>query len=93
MFHIKALVALPNGDINQYVARVTQASEAQAAPAPAVAPSARLSGLAALLALAITGCACGISIVILASIERDIRRDVAAGARRAERDGAGPATA
>ncbi|MGU7695664.1 hybrid sensor histidine kinase/response regulator, partial [Escherichia coli] len=31
MFHIKALVALLNGDINQYVARVAQASEARAA--------------------------------------------------------------
>ncbi len=31
MFHIKALVALLNSDINRYVARVAQASELRAA--------------------------------------------------------------
>ncbi|MGG8007382.1 ATP-binding protein [Klebsiella aerogenes] len=58
MFHIKALVALLNGDINQYVARVAQASEARAAQSHQQLRSiSTFILLAALLALAITGCA------------------------------------
>jgi signal transduction histidine kinase len=58
MFHIKALVALLNGDINQYVAKVAQASEARAALSHQQLSSiSTFILLAALLALAITGCA------------------------------------
>ncbi|RAV24444.1 hybrid sensor histidine kinase/response regulator, partial [Staphylococcus warneri] len=60
MFHIKALVALLNGDINQYVARVAQASEARAAQSHQQLRSiSTFLLLAARLALAITGCAGG----------------------------------
>lgn len=58
MFHIKALVALLNSDINQYVARVAQASELRAAQSHQELRSISMFILlSALLALAITGCA------------------------------------
>ena len=56
MFHIKALVALLNSDINQYVARVAQASELRAAQSHRELRSISMFILlSALLALVITG--------------------------------------
>jgi hypothetical protein len=56
MFHIKALVALLNSDINQYVARVAQASELRAAQSHQELRSISMFILlSALLALVITG--------------------------------------
>ncbi len=58
MYHIKALVALLNEDINQYVTRVAQASEQRAAQSHRELRSISMFILlSALLALAITGCA------------------------------------
>ncbi|MCK5939580.1 response regulator [Klebsiella pneumoniae] len=58
MYHIKALVALLNEDINQYVARVAEASEQRAAQSHRELRSISMFILlSALLALAITGCA------------------------------------
>ncbi len=55
MFHIKALVALLNSDINRYVAAVAQASELRTVQRHRrCAPSSFISGFA-LLALVITG--------------------------------------
>ncbi len=60
MYHIKALVALLNEDINQYVTRVAEASEQRAAQSHrelrSISMFILLSALLA-LALAITGCA------------------------------------
>ncbi|HBS5689761.1 TPA: response regulator [Klebsiella pneumoniae] len=58
MYHIKALVALLNEDINQYVTRVAEASEQRAAQSHRELRSISMFILlSALLALAITGCA------------------------------------
>ncbi|MCU8823106.1 ATP-binding protein [Klebsiella quasipneumoniae] len=58
MYHIKALVALLNDDINQYVTRVAEASEQRAAQSHRELRSISMFILlSALLALAITGCA------------------------------------
>ena len=58
MYHIKALVALLNEDINQYVTRVVEASEQRAAQSHRELRSISMFILlSALLALAITGCA------------------------------------
>ncbi|HBZ0629028.1 TPA: HAMP domain-containing protein [Klebsiella pneumoniae] len=58
MYHIKALVALLNEDINQYVTRVAEASERRAAQSHRELRSISMFILlSALLALAITGCA------------------------------------
>lgn len=58
MYHLKALVALLNEDINQYVTRVAEASEQRAAQSHRELRSISMFILlSALLALAITGCA------------------------------------
>lgn len=58
MYHIKALGALLNEDINQYVTRVAEASEQRAAQSHRELRSISMFILlSALLALAITGCA------------------------------------
>ncbi|MGO4610797.1 hypothetical protein AB4142_31165, partial [Variovorax sp. 2RAF20] len=57
-FHIKALGALLNNDINQYVAEVAQASEQRTAQSHQEMRSISIFiSLFALLALAITACA------------------------------------
>lgn len=59
MFHIKALVAILNSDINQYVAQVAQASELRTAQSHKELRSISVFiSVFALLALIITGCAC-----------------------------------
>lgn len=59
MFHIKALVAMLNSDINQYVGHVAQASTLRTAQSHQELRSISvLISVFALLALIITGCAC-----------------------------------
>ncbi|MCY1697246.1 ATP-binding protein [Lelliottia sp. SL45] len=59
MFHIKALVAILNSDINQYVAQVAQASELRTAQSHQELRSISVFiSVFAVLALMITGCAC-----------------------------------
>lgn len=59
MFHIKALVAILNSDINQYVGHVAQASTLRTAQShQELRSSSVFISVFALLALIITGCAC-----------------------------------
>jgi flagellar biogenesis protein FliO len=58
MFHIKALVAILNSDINQYVEQVAQASPSHGPEPSRAALHQRVYQLFAVLALIITGCAC-----------------------------------
>ena len=59
MFHIKALVAILNGDINQYVEQVAQASRLRTAQSHHELQSISVFiSIFAVLALIITGCAC-----------------------------------
>ncbi|MEE9661901.1 ATP-binding protein [Enterobacter cloacae complex sp. CARB60] len=59
MFHIKALVAILNGDINQYVGQVAQASRLRTAQSHHELQSISVFiSIFAVLALIITGCAC-----------------------------------
>ena len=85
MFHIKALVAILNRDINQYVEQVAQASGCAWPPkSPELRSISVFITIFAVLALIITGCACWYIYRNLGSNLTAISSDVAPCSRRAE---------